>query len=149
MSLRRQYKTNPELEVNGVEFEAGAPNSDGTVPKFVIARAGKSNKRYQVALQAAIRPHQRAMQLGTVDPEILEGIYKDVFCKTLLKGWSNVKLADVMDDDNIDPNENAPFNVENAKRLFDVLPELYDELVEKSGNAAMFREQENEEAAKN
>lgn len=146
MSLRAQYKTDVNKEVNGIEYPAPVTNDDGTVPTFTIARAGKANKRYQVALQAAIRPHERARALGTLDPAILENIYMDVFCKTLLKGWRNVKLADV---EGIDVEGDAPFTVENAKKLFEALPELYDELVEKSSNAAMFREEENEDAAKN
>ncbi len=145
MSLRDQFKTNPDKELNGVEVTYGE-NKDGSVPTFILARAGKANRRYQAALQKAMRPHQRSMQLGTLAPEKADEIYRDVFISTLLMGWNNVKTGDIEDSND---NSNAPFTAENAVKLFELLPDLYDLLVEQSGTASLFRDETNEEAAKN
>ena len=146
MSLTKQFHTNPEIENAGVEIKY-APNEDKSVPTFVIARAGKSNKRYQVALNAALKPHARAQQLGTLAPEMAEEIYMGVFIGTILKGWSNVLMSDVTG--NKADKGYADFNAENAKALFARLPEIYDDLVDKSNSASLFREETNEEDAKN
>lgn len=146
MSLTKQFQTNPEIENAGVEVKF-APNEDKTVPTFVIARAGKSNKRYQVALNAALKPHARAQQLGTLAPEMAEEIYMGVFINTILKGWSNVLLADVTGKSS--DTGYADFNADNARMLFVRLPEIYDDLVDKANSASLFREESLEEDAKN
>lgn len=146
MSLSKQFGTNPEIENAGVPFQFGE-NADGSIPTFILARAGKSNKQYQVALQAAIKPHQRSQALGTLDPQVAENIYMDVFIKTVLKGWSNVLMSDVTG--NNDDEGFAGFSSQNAKLIFKRLPELYDDLVEKAGMASAFREESLEKEAGN
>ena len=146
MSLTKQFQTNPEVEVAGVEVHYGA-NEDGSIPTFVISRAGKSNKAYQTALNAAIKPHARAQQLGTLDPQVAEDVYMGVFIKTLLKGWSNILLSDITG--NKEDKGFADFSTDNAKALFKRLPEIYDDLVDKSNQAALFREEQLESDAGN
>lgn len=141
MSLTKQFATDVEKEVAGVEVTYGA-NEDGTVPTFVISRAGKSNKQYQKALATAIKPYERQQQLGTLEPEVAERVYMGVFIATLLKGWSNVKLSDVTGE--ASDKGYADFSAANARKLFDRLPELYDDLTNKAGTAAMFREEMND-----
>ncbi|AMW36133.1 tail chaperonine protein [Xanthomonas phage XAJ2] len=146
MSLTGQFKTSPEVENEGVEFSY-APNEDGSVPSFRIARAGKSNKQFQAASAAAFKPFERAHKLGTLKPEQSEAIYMGVFIKTVLKGWSNVAMSDVTG--NTEDKGFADFNHENARMLFTRLPELYDDLSDKSMAAGNFRDAELEETAGN
>jgi len=148
MSLRKQFATDKAKESAGIGIEFGA-NEDGSVPKFFISRMGKSNKRYQKALEAATRPHRRAIELGTLANDVAERLFMGVFVDSVMvsPGWENVKLSDVTGDD---ADEGfAPFNKENAVKLFANLPELYDDLQEKAKSAALFRDEALEEEAGN
>lgn len=146
MSLSKAYKTFPEIENAGITIEL-AKNDDGSMASVLIARTGKSNKAYQVALAAAFKPHARAQKLGTLSDEVAESVYRDVWIRTILKGWSFVPMSDVTGNEADEGY--ADFSHENAKLLFDNLPELYDDLVDKSGMQSLFREQALEEDAKN
>lgn len=146
MSLRSQYATDISKEVDGVQVPQPA-NEDGSVPSFTIARMSKSNKRYQQALTSAIRPHQRAQQLGTLPTEVAEKIFLEVFCQHILKGWTNVLAADVTGDDKA--KGFIDYNKENAIKLMQRLPDLYDNLSEVANSASMFREGTLEEEAGN
>lgn len=139
MSLFAQFETNAELENVGISVTYG-PNKNGSIPTFIISRTGKSNKAYMKALNKAQRPVQKQIQLGTLPDEQSEQIYLDVFVSTVLKGWSNVYDKE---------GKELAFNKQNAIKLLKQLPELYDDLFAKANNAALFREEELEEEAKN
>lgn len=139
MSLYKQFATNPELENKGIELNFGV-NDDETEIKFYVARAGKSNKKYQKALENAVKPYRRQMQLGTLSDEVSNKIMLEVFATTVLKGWENVQ----------DEKGNVmQFNKENAVKLLTDLPELYDALTAAANDVANFREESLEEDAKN
>lgn len=139
MSLYKTYQTNNELENKGVELLYGV-NDDNTEIKFFVARAGKSNKAYQKALEVTFKPHRRSMQLGTLSEDTASKLMLEVFATTVLKGWENVQ------DEN---GKEMAFNKENAIKLLTDLPELYDDLSEKANNVANFRDESREEDAKN
>lgn len=139
MSLFEQFETNAEKEIEGVPVKY-APNGDGTVPTFYLSRMGKSNKKYSKALDKATKPYARQMQLGTLADETAEDLFRNVFIKTVLKGWDNVRGKDGKD---------MAFTVENANELFTKLPDLYEDLQEKARSAALFREEINEVDAGN
>ena len=139
MSLFKQFGTNKEAEQAGIWIEYG-PNDDGTIPAFKIARAGKSNKKWLKTVERLTKPHRRAMELGTIAPELAEKIMREVFVDSVLTDWRNI----------LDKDGNPlQFNAQNALALFESLPELYDDLNEKAGKAASFREEEVEAEAKN
>ena len=139
--LFKQFKTSADSEVNGIEvkFEE-ATNDDGTIPTFVIARMGKSNKAYSKALEAKTRPVRRLIELGTLPNEKAEDIFKDVFVDNVLKGWSNVYD---------EAGEAIPYTRENALMLMEALPDVYDRLTSEAGLAANFLEAAREKEAKN
>ena len=139
MSAYKQYGTDVSKEVEGVVVELGT-NEDGTVYSATVSRAGKANKAYQTALTKATSPYQRQIANGTLDPVLSEKIYLEVFCKTVLKGWTNMR----------DENDNELlFTVENAIKVMTDLPELYMELATKANTAATFKAEDLEEGAKN
>lgn len=142
MSLRSQYQTDTKKENDGVEVKLPA-NEDGTVPTFVVSRMGKANKAYMKALEVAMRPFQRRKIDNDTAGEILEVI----FVKHVLKGWSNVKLADVTG--NPQDKGDATCNEANAKLLFAALPDLFDELNTQASDASNFRDVELEDNAGN
>ena len=141
MSLYKQFKTNADKEMEGVEIEFNeATNDDGSVPTFVISRMGKSNKRYTKALEAATRPYRRQIELGTMKNEVAEEIFLNVFVDTVLKGWKNVR------DEN---GAELAFGKQAAVKLFQDLPEVYERLQEEAKQSANFRDLALEDEAKN
>ncbi len=139
MSLYNQFATNKEAEVEGVEVQYGA-NADGSIPSFRISRMSKANKKYTKALERATRPHRRAIELETMNNDLAERLFMGVFVDTVLLGWNNIQDRE---------GNNIAFNKENAMKLFEDLPELYDDLQEKAKKASLFREEAIEEEAGN
>jgi hypothetical protein len=139
MSIFKQFGTDKKLEQDGVLVEYPA-NEDGSIPSFKLARMCRSNKRYMKAVEAATRPHKRAIELGTIKPETAEEVFLDVFVGTILLGWDNITGLD---------GKAILFNKENAKDLMKKLPDLYDDLQEKAKNMSLFLESEMEQEAKN
>ena len=139
MSIFKQFGTDKKLEQDGVLVEYPA-NEDGSIPSFRLARMCRSNKRYMKAVEAATRPHKRAIELGTIKPETAEEVFLDVFVGTILLGWENIQ-------DNV--GLVIPFSKEAAKSLMKNLPDLYDDLQEKAKNMSLFHESEMEQEAKN
>lgn len=141
MSLYKQFATNAEKEIEGIEVQmTEAENDDGSIPTFVVSRMGKSNKRYSKALEAATRPYRRQIELGTMNNDKAEEIFLGVFVDTVLKGWKNVR-----DESGAD----MPFTKQTATKLFKDLPEVYERLQEEAKLSANFREVSLEEEAKN
>lgn len=139
MSVFQQFKMDPNKEQNGVPYLL-APNKDKSVPTFILARASKTNKDYQKMLRERTAPYSRQIELKTFDGEQAEGIYMEVFISTILKGWSNVQ------DEH---GQNIEFTMDNAKRLFADLPDLYDELNIAANDASRYRVGVQEAEAKN
>lgn len=139
MSLYKAFETNEELENKGVEITV-AENGDGTPIKFFVARAGKSNKKYQKALEVTFKPYRRQMQLNTMAEETATALMIEVFATTVLKGWENVR-----------DKEDKPltYSKENAVKLLTDLPELYDTLTAFANDVANFRDETLAEDAKN
>lgn len=120
--LRKQFKTDPVKEVEGVAIELHeAQNDDGSIPTFILSRMGGSNKAYSKALDTAMRPYRRQMELKTFKNETAEVVVKSVFVDIILKGWKNVQ-----DDNGVD----IEFSKEAALALFDEegMQDLYSRL---------------------
>ncbi|MES2180722.1 MAG: hypothetical protein V4493_01310 [Pseudomonadota bacterium] len=126
-------------ELNGVpiQFEA---NDDGTVPTFIIARMGETNKPYMKAIELAQKPYMRQIQLKTMNKELHEKIIREVFATTIIKDWSNIQ----------DENGNGlVYSKDNAVKILTDLPELYTQLFNFAMSADAFKKEELEESAKN
>lgn len=139
MSLYSQYETDKDKEVNGVWIES-APNDDGTIPKFRIARMGNLNKRYSKVSEHKTKPYKRQIELEIWPEEKAEEVFKEVFAETVLLEWENVQ------DRN---GKILAYNKENVIQVMTDLPELYGELRTKARAAAMFKIEELEADAKN
>ena len=141
MSLYKQFATNSEKEMEGVEVQMPeAENEDGSIPTFVVSRMGKANKRYTKALEAATRPYRRQIELGTMNNDKAEEIFMGVFVDTVLKGWKNVRGED---------GKPLEFTKAAAVKLFTDLPEVYERLQEEAKLSANFRDAALEEEVKN
>lgn len=141
MGLYNTFKTNPQYEIEGIWVEYGLLDGDESRPiRFKIARAGGQNKAFQKALEKATRPYRRALQSGMLDDKVADRLYKQVFAETVVLDWTNVT------DDTGDVLE---FNTENVLKVLNDLPDLFADLREQSGNAALYREELLEEDLKN
>lgn len=146
MSLSKQFHTNPEAEQEGAWVDYG-PNSDKTVPGFKLSRMAKSNKRYAKTIDRVTKPHRRSIELETMDDELAESMFAEVFVDTILLDWRNIPLSDVTGNDK--DKGFAEFNRDNALALLKRLPELYEDLQDKAKKASLFREDALEREAKN
>ncbi len=133
-SLYSQFETDQSLEKDGVVIEYS-----GNI-RFRIARSGGANQKYLKRLEAKTKPLRRLIQQDLLKNEEVEPILLDVFCETVILGWEGVT------DRNGNPLE---FTVENAKKLFKDLPELFNDLREQSQKSALFRKHMQEGEAKN
>jgi hypothetical protein len=144
MSLTKLYAANKKAETSGIELKIG---TDADAPVFVIARASRTNPRYQRMVEAKTKPIRRQLESKTLPPKVAEQIFMEVFCETVLLGWRNVPKSDVTGDEK--DTGYADFNKENAIALMTRLPQLYDELSAESTDFSNFREAALEDEAKN
>lgn len=120
----KMFKTNPELECSGIEINYG---------DFIItiARAGGANKKFARAIEKKSRPFKRAIQSDTFDNDRANALLKEVYAETVVLGWEGVT------DEN---GEELPFNRDNCLKLFNDLPDLFQDIMEQAQKSALFRE---------
>lgn len=153
------FKIDPTLEKAGlmVEFRNLAGKPDFRVR---VALAGITNKDFTKALDAAMKPHERARKAGAMDVELQLAITREVFAKTIVKSWEVFSNPDYKVGDEILPEHwksgieqpdgsVAPFTVANVNQCFINLPVVYSTLLEKATNETLYREELREEDAKN
>lgn len=138
-SLYKNFATDKNAEVEGVWIEEVA-NEDGTIPRFKIARMSQSNPNYTKALKRRTQPVQRLIDIGTLPPEQNRKLFLEVFLDAILLVWENVQDRDGT------PME---FNRDNARRLYEDLPDLALHHQIAAQDASRFRKLELEDAIKN
>jgi hypothetical protein len=138
-SLHKNFAMSEEKMKDGVDIEF-SPNDDGSVPTFRIARVSANNPKYMKCMERVSRPYKRQIQLETLTPELTIKINRTVFVESLLLGWSNVQGKD---------GKEMSFSRENALKLLEELPDLFDELYTNANKASLFRDEEQEADAKN
>ena len=139
MSIYKAYKTDSSRENLGARIVKGS-NEDGTEIAFLVGRAGKSNTTYKLASERAFKPHRAAIKSGTLSNEVAENLLLDLFCGHILKGWENVRD---------EQGAELQFTTENAKKLMNDLPDLYQELSDAANETANFLDSNREADAKN
>jgi hypothetical protein len=133
MSLFEAFKTNRDKENSGIWLEDFPSNKDGTTPGFLIARASKTNTNYSKAAQKVGKKFQKEMELGILSEDRADPAVKALFLDTVLLGWRNVFDAD---------EKPLPYTRENAAKLIEVLPDLYEFLYAESRSMSNFRDEE-------
>lgn len=131
MSLYKQFKTDEALETDGIWIEYGTTEA-GQPIRIKIARAGGRNTAFSKALERTTRPYRKAIQTGMLDNKTADNLYKDVFAETVVLDWINVEGPD---------GQLLEFKKENVVKLFNDLPDLFNDLREQAANAALFREE--------
>lgn len=128
-SLYSQFKADPKLESEGIYLEYGV-NSKKEPIQIRIARAGGANTRYAKRLEIITKPYRRQIQTESIDRDQLTALLKQAYAETVVLGWTGVE-----DEDGND----LPFNVANCRKLFDDLPDLFQDVMEQAQKSALFR----------
>lgn len=139
MTLYKQFKADSDAEANGVWLTYGETDDKKPI-RFLVARAGGSNIRFNKALEKKSRPYRRQIQSGTILPETLNQITLEVYCESIILNWENVQSED---------GKELSFNKENCMQLMTDLPDLYDDIVGQSQRLAVFKAEAEKEDAKN
>lgn len=139
MSLYKQFKTDNTLERNGIVLEYGN-NADGNPISIRIARAGGANSQYTRLMEARVKPYRRQIQNETIEKTMVEKILREVYAETIVLSWENVTD---------ETGEELPFTVQNCIKLFEDLPDLFQDIQDQSQRAALFREEVLETDSKN
>lgn len=146
--MYKSFKTDKGLEQAGVYLDYG---------KFrvKVARAGGSNKAFQRMLEAKLRPFQRAIKTETIDPELAEKIMLEVYAKTIVLAWETKVKDEATGVEKWEPlmqtvsGEMVKPSAEELMKLFKALPDLFADIQDQAGKAAVFREEINEANAGN
>lgn len=145
MSLYKQFGTDKQLEKQGIVLSYGF-NAANKPIEIRIARAGGANQAFNKALEHEMKPYRRQLQTETMENSVAELIMKRVYARTVVLGWTGV---DIEESDNGPAIPNAQFTEENCVRLFSDLPELWNDVQQQAGKAALFRAELLEADAKN
>lgn len=139
MGIFAQFKTSKSAEIEGILIRF-KPNEDKTIPGFKIARACRSNVKWSKTYEAKTRPFKKDIGSGSIEEEEARRINIEVFVEAILLSWENIQ----------DERENnITFTKENAIKLFNELPELYDALNFESMKMNNFLESNLKEDEKN
>lgn len=139
MSLYKQFKTDKNIEKEGILLEYGL-NSSGAVIAIRVARAGGANVQFTKMLETKTKPYRRQIQNDAIDIKVVDKILKEVYAHTIVLDWENVE------DESGKP---LPFSPENCIKLFDDLPDLFKDVQEQSGKFQLFAEEIREADSKN
>lgn len=127
MNLYKKFGGDPGLEKEGVWMEV-----DEEV-RFLVARAGGSNKKYRRTLERLSKPYMHQIRQKTVSASTLREISLKAFVTDCLLGWENVTDAD---------GNALEFNEANALQLMRDLPDLYDLLNDQAQAVGAFQREE-------
>jgi len=130
MSIYSQFKTNKNCEENGIKIKFKA-NDDGSIPAFIIARAGRSNPLWLKTFEAKTRPFKKEIDEGLLSEADASKLNIDIFVTANLKGWENIQGMD---------GKTIPYSYDNAISFFSELPELFSTLNIKASDKDNFLE---------
>lgn len=132
MSIYSMFETDPNLEADGIALEYG----DAT---FIVARAGRENKKFQHAVETRLRPYRNQMRLGTLDDEVGLKLVAEAYAESVILAWDGVTDRD---------GEPLEFNRANVVKVLLDLPVLFKDIQEQSQHFANFLAEARVEDAK-
>ena len=139
MSLYSQYKTDQDLEVNGIVLNYGK-NSKGQNIDIRIARAGGSNTKFAKVAEVVLKPYRRQLNNETLDITVLDGLFRIIYAKAVVVGWSGVE------DEAGNPLD---FTEQNVVKVFEDLPDLFADVRAAAEKQSLFRREALEDESKN
>ncbi len=150
MSLYKSYATNPDSEIQGVEFEySGAA-------KLLIARSGGANKKFQKIVERICKPHRRALDTGRIKADVLRRLIMEATVDAcILNWWSKVVDTETGEEsweegiEQVGSEELLPVTKDNMTALFNRLPDFFDDVSADSGSYASFQDEGRDSDGKN
>ena len=142
MSMFSQFKTDAELETNGIELDYGEY-------AVRIARAGGANKTYQKTMERETKPYRRAIETGVLPNERMTDILMKVFAEAVVLDWQvgeegrRKRGIETEDGKIVEPTPAA------VHAVFKALPDLFWDIHEQANKIALFRRVALENEAKN
>lgn len=123
-NLDKLFKTDPNLEQNGVWFDINDEVG------FLLRPFKPSNTKVKAALAKHYKPFAKQVELGSLDDMKALEIHIKMFIDACLVDWKGV----VIDDE---PAECTP---EIALKFFKNLPDLFETLQKHAGDFNSYRE---------
>lgn len=139
MSLYNDFATAPNLETDGIFLDYGL-NSKKQSIRIRVARAGGANAKFAKVVEFKFRPHKRAIANDSMDRKLADKLMIEAYAESVVLGWSGVEDKD---------GTELEFTVENVKKLFTDLPELFKDVQEQTQKFSLFRAETREDEAKN
>lgn len=130
MNIYSLFKTDAALEKEGIWIEYGTDGEKAM--RIKIARAGGKNTEFNKALEKATKPYRKQIQSGVLDDGTADKLFKNVFADKVMLGWENISDPD---------GKPMKFTKDNVLKLFEDLPDLFQDLREQSTNSTLFREE--------
>lgn len=142
MSLKSAYKIDVQSAVHGV-WHSFEKNSDGTTPRFKLARKSHVNRKYQAAIQNLYKDMGLDKDNQNASEDAVRAGMIRVFVETILTGWENFQP----EDDGVA----LDYSLANALKIFndDAWADFYVELDKLAEKASEYRVKELEKTAKN
>jgi len=106
--------------------------------KFLVARAGGSNTKFQKAIETAMRPYQRLIQMEQLSETEATKLTVKPFVETVLLGWENVRPATQDEDQEWVAGEPIPYSQEKAIEILTQFPDLFRHLLTESTKLGNF-----------
>jgi len=94
-----------------------------------VARA--KNPKVNAFLQKELAPYRQQIQIGTLDPAILEDITYKAVAKHILLDWRGILSTE---------RKEIPYSVETAEQFLRDMPDFAELVDQHSGNIANFRD---------
>lgn len=129
MKLYDLFTTDKNLETDGIYVEIGEA-------KFLIARAGGSNKKFAKIARKRLAPFNEAVRRGAVDEETSLKVLVEIYADSVILGWENVTD---------DKDKTLEFNRKNVIKLLTDLPDLFEYIREEAEKVSNFRPLEENE----
>ena len=128
------FGTDKSAEQDGIILEYGKGL------EIRIARAGGSNTKFEKAVQTKMRKYGLQAKHDLLDNEQMREVMREVLAETVVLGWKGFTDR---------AGTELPFNRDNCIQVFKDLPDLFDDVLEQSRKASLFKTMVLEAEAKN
>lgn len=136
------FLTDQSAETAGTWIDYGAV-------QVKIARSGGANKSFARLLESKTKPYQRAIKTDTMDNSVAERIMREVFAEAVVLGWKTKLGEEWKDVVLFKDGSTAPFTKQSVMRVFEEIPDLFQDIQDQAGKASNFREAQREGNAGN
>lgn len=131
MGLYNLFTTDRDLETSGIFLDISGS-------KFLIARAGGSNKKFVNIARKRLAPFTEAMRRGAIDEETSMKVLIEIYADSIILDWENVTDS---------AGKTLKFSRENVIKILSDLPDLFEYIREEAEKVSNFRPIDEEELA--